>query len=89
MLPDFDGTRVAQERNYRARPLSAALLAFREARSANLAALRQVEAGDWLREGVQEGVGAVALCDIPAMMDQHDEAHRSEIEAWLRERSPE
>ena len=87
MLPDFDGTRAAQERNYRARPLSAALLAFREARSANLAALRQVEAGDWLREGVQEGVGAVALCDIPAMMDQHDEAHRSEIEAWLNERT--
>jgi hypothetical protein len=28
----------------------------------------------------------VALCDIPAMMDEHDEAHRSEIEAWLRER---
>src|SRR5262245_8948594 len=62
MLPDFDGTRVALERNYRTRPLSAALLAFREARSANLAALRQVEAGDWLREGVQEGVGTVALC---------------------------
>jgi len=86
MLPDFDGTQVARERNYRARPLSAAIIAFREARAANLAALRQVEAGDWLRAGVQEGVGPVALCDIPAMMDQHDEAHRSEIEAWLRER---
>ncbi|HKF68212.1 MAG TPA: DinB family protein [Vicinamibacterales bacterium] len=86
MLPDFDGTQVARERNYRARPLSAAIIAFREARAANLAALRQVEAGDWLRAGVQEGVGPVALCDIPAMMDEHDEAHRSEIEAWLRAR---
>jgi hypothetical protein len=86
LLPDFDGTQVARERNYRARPLSDALLAFREARAANLAALRRAEAGDWLREGVQEGVGPVALCDIPAMMDEHDEAHRTEIEAWLRER---
>jgi len=85
-LPDFDGTQVAHERNYRAKPLSAALHAFREARAANLAALRQAEAGDWLRAGVQEGVGPVALCDIPAMMDEHDEAHRTEIEAWLRER---
>jgi hypothetical protein len=86
MLPDFDGTRIAKERNYRTRPLSTAIVAFREARAANLAALRGAEAGDWLRAGVQEGVGPVALCDIPAMMDQHDEAHRSEIEAWLRER---
>jgi DinB superfamily len=86
MLPDFDGTQVARERNYLARPLDVAIVAFREARAANLAALRQVEAGDWLRAGVQEGVGPVALCDIPDMMDQHDEAHRSEIEAWLRER---
>ena len=85
-LPDFDGTQVARQRNYRTRPLSTAIAAFREARAANLAALRQVEAGDWLRGGVQEGVGPVALCDIPDMMDQHDEAHRSEIEAWLRER---
>jgi hypothetical protein len=86
VLPDFDGTRVAVDRNYRTRLLSTVIVAFREARAANLAALRQVEAGDWLREGVQEGVGSVALCDIPALMDQHDEAHRSEIEAWLRER---
>jgi hypothetical protein len=86
MLPDFDGTQVARDRNYRARPISSALLAFREARAANLSALRQAEAGDWLRAGVQEGVGPVALCDIPAMMDEHDEAHRSEIEAWLRSR---
>jgi DinB superfamily len=86
VLPDFDGTRVARDRNYRALPLGAAIVAFREARAANLAALRRAQAGDWLRAGIQEGVGPVALCDIPAMMDQHDEAHRSEIEAWLRER---
>jgi hypothetical protein len=85
-LPDFDGHQIALERDYRARPLQDAILAFREARTANLTALRQLEAGDWLREGVQEGVGPVALCDIPSMMDQHDESHRTEIESWVRER---
>lgn len=86
MLPDFDGHQIALERNYRARRLQDAILAFREARAANLTALRQLEAGDWLRAGVQEGVGPVALCDIPDMMDQHDEAHRSEIQSWIRGR---
>ena len=86
VLPDFDGHQIALERNYRTRPLQDAILAFREARAANLAALRQLESGDWLRGGMQDGVGPVALCDIPDMMDQHDEAHRNEIEAWLRER---
>ena len=85
MLPDFDGHQIALERNYRARSLQDAIFAFREARAANLMALRQLEAGDWLRGGMQEGVGPVALCDIPDMMDQHDEAHRTEIEAWVRD----
>jgi hypothetical protein len=30
----------------------------------------------------QEGVGRVSLCDLPAMMAEHDASHRSEIEAW-------
>jgi hypothetical protein len=86
-LSDFDGTRMARERNYLMRPLCKALEAFRDARAENLAALRQAEAGDWLRAGVQEGVGPIALCDIPAMMDQHDAAHREEIRNWLRDHS--
>lgn len=86
-LSDFDGTRVARERNYLMRPLGYALEAFRTARAENLAALRQAEAGDWLRAGVQESVGPIALCDIPAMMDQHDAVHREEIRTWLRDHS--
>jgi DinB superfamily len=87
VMPDFDGTRIARERNYLMRPLGEALEAFRAARAENLARLRQAEAGDWLRAGVQEGFGPVALCDIPAMMAQHDDIHRGEIESWLRDRS--
>jgi hypothetical protein len=69
------------------RPLAEALDAFRAARAENLAALRQAQAGDWLRAGVQDGVGPVALCDIPTMMAEHDEIHREEISSWLRNRS--
>jgi hypothetical protein len=83
-LPDFDGHRVAEERDYRARPLAPALAAFAEARARNLARFRQLDADQWLRSGTQEGVGAVSLCDIPAFMSQHDASHRREIEEWLR-----
>ena len=48
--------------------------------------LRSVPAGDWERAGRQEGVGRVALRDVPAMIAAHDASHRGEIEAWLRER---
>src|SRR5262245_61088756 len=41
-LPDFDGARVAAERNYRGKSLAEGLAAFAAARSANLAVLRAV-----------------------------------------------
>lgn len=85
-LPDFDGARLARERNYRARSLDEGLAAFRAERAANLALLRSVAPEQWARAGTQEGVGPVALCDLPAMMGEHDASHRAEIEAWARAR---
>ncbi len=41
---------------------------------------------DGTRRGEQEGVGAIVLCDIPAMMGEHDASHREEIEEWKRAR---
>jgi hypothetical protein len=85
-LPDFDGGRLARERDYRSRSVGEGLAAFRAQRDANLALLRDVSAEQWLRVGNQEGVGPVALCDLPAMMAEHDASHRAEIEAWSRAR---
>jgi hypothetical protein len=82
-LPDFDGTRIAAEREYRARTLEAGLAAFTAARRQNIAALRGLDSRSWYRSGTQEGIGKVSLCDIPAFMSQHDSAHRVEIEAWM------
>jgi len=85
-LPDFDGAAIARERVYRTRSLSAGLAAFREARRASLAALRALAPDEWTRPGTQEGVGAITLCDVPAMMAEHDAGHREEIRAWQRAR---
>ena len=83
-LPDFDGAAVARERRYRTRSLAAGVDAFRRARAANLAFIRGLKESEWQRAGTQEGVGRVALCDLPAMMAEHDAGHRAEIEDWLR-----
>jgi len=85
-LADFDGARLAHERDYASRSLPAGLAAFRAARGANVAALRALGSGAWRRGGTQDGVGPIMLCDIPAMMAEHDAAHRDEIRAWQASR---
>ena len=83
-LPDFDGERVAAERNYRGLSLNEGLRAFAEARQKNIELLRTIETERWFLSGTQEGIGKVSLCDIPGFMLQHDTAHRIEIEEWKR-----
>ncbi len=85
-LPDFEGSRVAEERGYRSLSLAEGLAAFRVARRESLTLLRSVAEGSWERRGHQAGVGAIALCDLPAMMAEHDASHRQEIVAWSRAR---
>ena len=80
-LPDFDGARVAEERDYRSKSLADGLAAFRRARGENLAALRAVPEEAWGRAGRQEGVGKVCLRDLPRLMREHDDSHRAEIAA--------
>ena len=81
-LPDFDGTKIAAERNYVSLSLEEGLLAFTEARRKNMAALPAIDSQTWFRSGAQEGVGNVSLCDMPSFMFQHDSSHKAEIEAW-------
>jgi hypothetical protein len=83
-LPDFDGARIAEERDYNRRSFAEGLRAFEAARRANIETFRRLALQDWNRSGTQEGVGAVSLCDMPELMRQHDEAHKSEIRAWQR-----
>lgn len=85
VLPDFDGSTIARDRNYRGKSLSEALVEFRAARAESIALIQAIRAEEWERNGVQEGVGNVHLCDIPVMMLEHDTAHRVEIEAWMKQ----
>src|SRR5437868_1923044 len=59
-LPDFDGERVAKERQYLTLDLAAGLTAFASAREETLRFLGAVASEAWARCGRQEGVGAFA-----------------------------
>jgi hypothetical protein len=83
-LPDFDGTAVARARNYKALSIALGLERFEVARRANVERLRAVPDEAWTRSGVQSGVGAVSLCDMPVFLRQHDQAHKDEIAHWRR-----
>ena len=83
-LPDFDGTKLAHERNYRLLSLAAGLRTFEAAREANIETLQALSSEAWVRSGTQDGVGTVSLCDMPAFMHQHDQAHIAEIQEWKR-----
>ena len=79
-LPDFDGARIARERAYLSADADAALAEFEAARAANLARLAAASPRELAREGEQEGVGRIALSDLPRAMAAHDGEHRTEIE---------
>ncbi len=78
-LSDFDGERVARERDYQKKDLAQGLDAFRAARTRNLEMLRSTPNSDWKRGGFQESVGRITLEDIPRMMAEHDRGHSREI----------
>jgi len=85
LLSNFDGERIARERLYQRRDLADGLLAFAAARSRNLELLRDVANGAWSRTAEQEGVGTIALRDVPRMMVEHDREHEQEIAGLIRE----
>jgi hypothetical protein len=84
-LPDFDGDRIARERDYQSLDLADGLTRFGVARARNLAILRELAGDEWGRSGTQDHVGPVTLRSIPRMMREHDESHRREIVALLDE----
>ncbi|HSS43809.1 MAG TPA: DinB family protein, partial [Thermoanaerobaculia bacterium] len=78
-LSDFDGDRIARERNYQSRDLAKGLALFATAREQNLETLRSLSPSAWRRTGKQEGVGRVTLGDVARMMAEHDRSHTRDI----------
>jgi len=87
-LPDFDGEKMAAERQYLMLPLDQAIAAFAAARARNVAKLRSITAVQWQRSGRQERVGVVRLAEMPRRMLDHDFAHRNEIADLLADLLP-
>ena len=86
LLHDFDGAQAAERRKYREKSLRDGMRAFARARQDNIDALARITPSEWTRRGEQQGVGPVALCDIPTMMLEHDAVHRDEINGWCEHR---
>jgi DinB superfamily len=84
-LANFDGDRVARERDYQRRSLSDGLAAFALARQGNVERLRSVTGAAWKRSGTQESVGRITLAELPRMMADHDRSHTEDLRALLEE----
>lgn len=78
-LPDFDGGRVAAERNYNAEDPATALEEFTSARLRNLQKVRTAGPAEIERTGNLEGVGMVTLARVAEMMREHDEGHLEDL----------
>src|SRR5438876_9677627 len=78
-LPDFDGERVAKERQYLTLDLAAGLAAFASAREGTLRRLAGVASEAWARRGRRGGVGAVPRGGMPGRIVDHDRAHLNEV----------
>jgi hypothetical protein len=88
LLPDFDGERIARERGYVKLELAPALAAFAAARAETLGLFSSLSPAQWTRAGNQEGVGRVALADLPGRILDHDRAHANEIADLLADLLP-
>ena len=79
LLADFDGARIAQERDYNGEQLDAALSAFGDARLANIALVKSLSPDDFNTPGRFEGIGQITLLELLSMMKDHDQEHLREL----------
>jgi hypothetical protein len=87
-LPDFDGDRIAREREYLRGDVALALDVFAQARLRNVGRLAMLDATALARRGTQEGVGEITLGRLPRMMAAHDAGHVEELAALVAEVAP-
>jgi len=87
-LENFDGDEVAKQRHYHSLSLQQAFMIFSETRLKNLWLLSGINHADWMRRGMQNGVGEVCVADVFRAMAAHDLSHIQEIEAILRGDAP-
>jgi hypothetical protein len=83
-LPDFDGGRIAEERDYNRQDAVHALREFTAAREETIEILGLLRATQWEKTGNLSGVGSVNLKELAQLMIKHDETHLQELEDLTR-----
>lgn len=78
-LSDLDGARLARERDYNNQNMLDALNRFTDARSGNVAAVRDLSPDRLNHGGIFEGFGPVTIGQLLCMMRDHDEGHIKEL----------
>jgi hypothetical protein len=84
-LPDFDGGRIAKERDYNKQDFESAYQEFARAREDNVRVMNTLSPEQLNRSGVLEGVGTITVERLFQLMREHDQSHRKELND-LRER---
>jgi hypothetical protein len=78
-LPDFEGARLAIEREYNRQDLNQALTVFSEERGRNLLILSAAGRDEFERTGELDGLGKITLLRLVEMMNEHDEGHLDDL----------
>ncbi len=84
LLPDFDGAKVARERDYLGESLPEALGGFGAARAHNLEVVSNLTAAQLGRSGLLDPGGEVTIEGLLARMCAHDEEHREQVAELLK-----
>jgi len=85
-LPDINGAKLAQERDYNSQNFALGLEEFARLREKNVDVLRNLRPESLTRTGTLEGAGTITLKRLAAMMREHDEDHLAEMKSlreWL------
>ena len=86
VLPDIDGAKLAQGRDYNSQNFETGLEEFARLRERNVGALSNLSPENLSRMGTFEGAGKITLKRLAAMMREHDETHLAEfkeLREWL------
>lgn len=83
VLQGFEGDVIARKRDYMSQDARLAAAQFASAREAFLERARSLTGGEMSRTASFMG-RAITVCDLLAMMVEHDHGHREEIEASWR-----
>lgn len=84
-LQDFDGGRIAVERDYNSKDFETALQDFASARKENIGVAETLSSAQLNLSGILEGVGEITLGRLLMLMREHDQSHLEELRD-LRER---